>query len=267
MNLEALRMNPAWRARVTRFAEFLNRTGVALIVRSRRLVHFLNATMTDREAERFLLELPTLHHEVSEHLASQRRNYPHVPYFYGYPYQGLAILGIFGERATEERFDTYGLAKLIGRDDTVLDIGCNCGFMSLITAYRTGCRAVGIDINPHMIDIGNACAKYLRLDDRVTLQPGRFQEFSPKGKFSVVFSFATHWTDDGNYRVSLQAHLQRIHSMMAPDGVLVFESHCADVGNDNFYRALDEVRPIFDIDVSKKIENDTRLVYLMRRRG
>lgn len=267
MNLDTLRMDPKWRSRVTRVAELLNRTGIALIVRSRRLVHFLNATMTDREAERFLVELPSLHREVSEHLVTQRRNYPHMPYFYGYPYQSLAILGIFGERATEERFDTYGLAKLIGPSDTVLDIGCNCGFMSLITSYRTGCRAVGIDINPHMIDIGSACVKYLRLDDRVTLQAGRFQEFSSNEKFSVVLSFATHWTDDGNYRVSLPEHLRRIHSMMASDGLLVFESHCADVGNESFYKALKEVRSIFDIDAGKKIENGTRIVYLMRRRG
>ncbi|MCM8594225.1 cyclopropane-fatty-acyl-phospholipid synthase family protein [Accumulibacter sp.] len=243
----------------------LHGVGILSLVAARRLVRLTERHTIDTSSDRFVMELPGLQRRIRQELLRQRREYDSYAYFHGYPYQALAILDVFGERGTEERFDAYDLARLIGRDDYVLDIGCNCGFMALYAAFRTGCRADGIDINPHMIRIGQHCTEFLRLQDRVHLMAQPFQDFAPGQPYTVVLSFATHWTDDRNYRVRLQDHLLRIHGMMVDGGLLVFESHSTDVGNPQFYAALEEMRAHFTWEGPRPMARSTRELYLMRR--
>jgi len=80
-----------------------------------------------------------------------------------------------------------------------------------------------------------------------------------------VFSFATHWTDDKNYRVHLTEHLQRIHAMLAPGGLLVFESHTTDVGDATFYSTLEGLRDRFTWTGSKLVGNGSRELFIMRK--
>jgi SAM-dependent methyltransferase len=264
---ERLSRDHKWRARVVKVAAAINYLAVRQMAWSRGLVRMINAHTTDRESDRLIYDLPTLHKEIAGILERQRRDYPHYSYFYGHPYQSLGILGIFGERATDERFDTYGLAKNVGPNDVVLDIGCNCGFVSIVTAYRTGCRVVGVDINPYMIEIGRAVARYLKIEDRVELKAEKFQDLVPDRKFSVAFSFATHWTDDRNYRVELLHHLKRVSDFLDDHGLLVFESHSADVGSEEFYKSMEAARSLFDYDSrAGYVDNGTRELYLMRKR-
>lgn len=246
-------------------ASWLHRLGIFLLVSARRLVRLTERHTIDTTSDRFVMELPELHRKIRRELAMQRREYASYSYFHGYPYQALAILDVFGERGTEERFDAYGLADLVRPEDRLLDIGCNCGFMALYTAFRTGCRADGIDINPYMIRIGQHCTEFLQLQDRVKLVAQPFQDYQPAQAYTVVLSFATHWTDDRNYRVRLQDHLLRIHGMMAAGGLLVFESHSADVGNAEFYAALEEMRTHFSWEDRRLMAKGTRELYLMRR--
>ena len=249
-----------------RVASALNRLGVRLLIGAREIVSLINEHVTDAKSDSRIRNLGTLHEQIRRILERQKKEYPHYSYFYGHPYQSFATLGIFGERPTEERFDVYRLRELLGPEDSVLDIGCNCGFMAIYASYRTGCRATGIDINPFMIEIGQRSAEYLEIADRVKLVAGRFQEYQPAERFSVVFSFATHWTDDGNYRVELTEHLKRIHALLKPGGLLVFESHCADVGQAAFYEALESMRGWFDWSERILSDNAQREVYLMRVR-
>lgn len=246
-------------------ASWLHRLGVFLLVLSRWLVRLTERHTIDMTSDRFIMDLPRLHRKIRRELAMQRSEYVSYSYFYGYPYQSLAILDIFGERGTEERFDAYGLAELVRPEDRLLDIGCNCGFMALYSAYRTGCTADGIDINRYMIRIGQYCAEFLRLQDRVKLHAQPFQDYRPTQSYTVVLSFATHWTDDLNYRVRLQDHLLRIHDIMTVGGLLVFESHSADVGNAEFYAALEDMRTHFSWEGSRLMAKGTRELYLMRR--
>ena len=246
-------------------ASWLHRLGIFLLVSARRLVRLTERHTIDTTSDRFVMDLPELHRKIRRELAMQRREYDSYSYFHGYPYQALAILDVFGERGTEERFDAYGLADLVRPEDRLLDIGCNCGFMALYTAFRTGCSADGIDINPYMIRIGLHCTEFLQLQDRVKLVAQPFQDYKPAQAYTVVLSFATHWTDDRNYRVRLQDHLLRIHGMMADGGLLVFESHSADVGNAEFYAALEEMRTHFSWEGRRLMAKGTRELYLMRR--
>jgi SAM-dependent methyltransferase len=246
-------------------ASLMHRAGVSMIVSARKLVRLTEMHTTNQTSDRFIIELPKLHKKIRHELDLQRREYESYSYFHGYPYQSLGILQVFGERGTEERFDAYDLAKLIRTTDHVLDIGCNCGFMAIYASFRTGCSADGIDINPYMIRVGQHCADYLQMSERVKLIAQSFLAYKPERLYSVVLSFATHWTDDKNYRVRLEDHFLRIHAMMEPGGLLIFESHSADVGNAEFYAALEEMRGHFSWDGCRSMARGTRELYLMRQ--
>lgn len=253
------------RSWVARFGNSMTAIAVRFLALGRRYVKEINKHCTDSRSDTFVDSKKALHAKIDAILQRQRKEYTSYAYFYGLPYQSLGILDVFGERPTEERFDHYGLRDIITKDDVVLDIGCNCGFMGIITAYRTGCRVEGIDINPYMIEIGQACAYYLHLSDLVSLRAMPFQTYTGDGRFSVVFSFATHWTDDENYRVDLVDHLAKIHSLMTPGGTLVFESHAADVGVPEFYAALERARHLFSWDgIHRQVDNGTRELYIMK---
>lgn len=248
-----------------RAGAYLNHLGISLIRTSRSCVRFMNHHVTHAESDWFIHDLNKLHKEVEGILAEQKEQYGDYYYFYGHPYQSLGILGIYGERATEERFEAYGLRDLIKPQDRVLDIGCNCGFMALYTSFRTGCAADGLDINPYMIRIGSACAKYLRLSDRVRLRASRIQDYVPDSQYTVLFSFATHWTDDENYRVPIREHFERCANYLEPGGLLVFETHAADVGNSDFYAAIDQISDLFGLVSKKDTDQGNRHLYLFTR--
>lgn len=259
-------ITPHYRQCCAALGALLNRAGYGLIVASRNLVRFMNHHVTHEASDWFVHDLPKLHQKVREILERQRLNYGKYYYFYGYPYQALSILGIYGERSTEERFDAYELGTLVSAQDSVLDLGTNCGFVALYTAFRTGCRAEGIDINPYMIEIGNECAKYLRVTDRVTLHATKIQDFKLEKPYSIVFSFATHWTDDENYRVPLREHFERCASYLEKAGHLLFETHAADVGNAEFYAALETFGDLFTLKSKRDTDNGERHLYLFSKR-
>lgn len=256
---------PRYRAICAQLGAYLNHLGMLFIRASRKCVRFMNHHVTHAESDWFVHGLKNLHKEVKDILAEQKAEYGDYYYFYGHPYQSLGILGIYGERATEERFEAYGLRDLIKPQDRVLDIGCNCGFMALYTSFRTGCAADGLDINPYMIRIGSACAKYLRLADRVQLHAARIQDFTPDSPYTVLFSFATHWTDDENYRVPIREHFERCANYLEPGGLLVFETHAADVGNSQFYEAVEEIGDLFNLQSKRDTDQGTRHLYLFNR--
>lgn len=254
------------RAWCARLGAWLNARAYRMLARSRATVRFMNHHVTNEKSDWFVHGIAALHHRVEEVLRRQREAYGSYYYFYGYPYQALGILGIYGERGTEERFEAYGLGELVGRDDSVLDIGCNCGFMALYTSFRTGCRAEGLDINPYMIEIGMLSTAYLRLSHLVKLHATRIQEFSATSPYSVVLSFATHWTDDENYRVPVREHFERCAGYLEQGGLLIFETHAADVGNPDFYTAIDGINDLFALQEKRDTDFGTRHLYLFRKR-
>lgn len=241
----------------------VNSLGLAMQTWGRRLILGLYPELT---GETYYRDLHKLHQDIDRELDRQRREYPHFIYEDGYPYQALHSLGIFGSRSTETRFVDYGLADIIHTGDRILDIGCNCGFMLIHTAYRTGCVGDGIDINPHMINIGKLVSEFLGLQRKINLYAERFQDFQPTGSYNVIFSFASHWTDDLQLRPDFDQHIKRIHSLLTPDGVLVFESHTADIDNPKFDRQMERQREWFDWQGSKLLYNRRRGLYIMRKK-
>lgn len=242
----------------------LHRQGIQNVAEAREAI----ATIYDgyNFSEDAVVQQRVLADRIENALRDYRADDKAYKYFHGHPYQGLAIAGVFGDRVCDYRFDAYELRRFITPSDRVLDIGCNCGFMAILAAYRIGCRADGIDINPHMVAIGRLVAEHLRVSDLVNLHAGRLQDFHATDLYDVVMSFATHWTDDNNYRVSLDEHMSRMGSYLRPGGTLIFETHCNDVGKPEFYDALDGCRDRFTFDgLFKKVDSDTRELYILKR--
>ncbi len=258
--------NRAHWPRIVRLSAKLNRLGLYFQAQARRGLGAIYPDGRFSAQHDFVASEYALQHKVADVLARYQADPTAYKYFYGQPYQGLGIAGIFGDRLTDYRFDEYELRKFVRSGDRVLDIGCNCGFISVVCSYRTGCHSTGIDINPYMIEIGSLAAEHLRVADLVDLKAGRLQDFSPGPVFDVVLSFATHWTDDNNYRVSLDDHMGRMASYLKSGGLLIFETHCNDVGNAEFYAALDAVRDRFSFEkLYKRTDSDTRELYVMKR--
>lgn len=251
---------------VTRVASRLHRLGTFATAQARDAL--MACYLSDQHADTPdpMRDARGLQRKIAAVLARYYADPTSYKYFHALPYQGLAIAGVLGDRMSDHQFDDYELRKWIKPGDRVLDIGCNCGFMAVLASYRTGCCAHGIDINPYMIEIGQLVARHLRVDDMVTLEAGRLQTFAPAEKFDVVMSFATHWTDDDNYRVTIDEHMMRMASYLRPGGTLVFETHCNDVGRPEFYEAMAEARALFAFDgLYKKTDAATRELYIMRK--
>jgi SAM-dependent methyltransferase len=251
---------------LVRFAARVNRLGLYLTAQSRIMLKTIYADGDYSARNDFVVSQHALQERVGAVLERYRQDASAYKYFYGQPYQGLGIAGVFGDRMSDYRFDDYELRKFIREGDRLLDIGCNCGFIAVIASYRTGCHSTGIDINPYMVEIGKLAAEHLRISHLVDLKAGRLQDFAPGPSFDVVLSFATHWTDDNNYRVSIDDHMSRMAGYLRPGGKLVFETHCNDVGNAEFYAALESVKDRFAFDgLYKRTDNGRRELYVMTR--
>jgi ubiquinone/menaquinone biosynthesis C-methylase UbiE len=52
----------------------------------------------------------------------------------------------------------------------ILDAGCGLGGASRFAAYTYGCRVTGIDLTQEYVQTGNELSRWLKLDDRITLE-------------------------------------------------------------------------------------------------
>jgi hypothetical protein len=206
-----------------------------------------------------------LQRRIQEQLRGQAERYAKFQYFHGFPYQGLDAAHVFGDRNTELRWSSYGLDRLLGPDDRILDIGASCGFLSIHSAYRRGCRADCVEHNPHMVAIGEAVAEYLGVADRVRFFPEDFLAWTAQGTYTRIFSFAAHWTDDQGLRPDFRAHMLRLHGLLDPGGILVFESHTADVGDPAFKARMEQQRDLFRWSGSKLLDHGRRELFLMEK--
>jgi cyclopropane fatty-acyl-phospholipid synthase-like methyltransferase len=163
-----------------------------------------------------------LHRDLNADLVAAAVAWESHDYGEGYFYQGLGDLGITGLRDTDARVAAMELKRWVaGR--SVLEIGCNSGFLSLALAPEAR-EIVGFDINPHLVGMAERAAEFLKRDN-VTFQTAAFEEYQPQRPFEVVLSFANHSTYDGNTRQTIEDYFGRCWELTAPGGHLLFESH------------------------------------------
>lgn len=166
--------------------------------------------------------LMTLHRELNNYLLESQENWKSHDYGEGYFYQGLDLIGVSGLRDTQGRVEAMGLKDIL-QGKTVIEIGCNTGFLSISVAKEVK-RIVGFDINPHLIDIGKAAARYLNYTN-VELLVSSFEEYGDSEPADSILSFANHATYDGNTKQSIEEYFDRCLNLIKPGGMLLFESH------------------------------------------
>jgi ubiquinone/menaquinone biosynthesis C-methylase UbiE len=75
---------------------------------------------------------------------------------------------IGGRRASEDFLDQLGFSAQMH----VLDIGCGLGGAARFVANRHGSRVTGLDLTSEYVETGNTLCKWVRLDQRISLQQG-----------------------------------------------------------------------------------------------
>ena len=163
-----------------------------------------------------------LHRRIFELLDLQKANWT-GGYVGGYAYQGYARIGISGLKPTEPRLAAYEVEEFLAPEARVLDIGSNCGFISLEVA-RSVRRVEAIEYNPYLVLVGTAVRDALGVNN-VDFVCGDFTDYPIEGGFDVVLSLATHHTTDRHMAMPWADYVAKLYSILRPGGILLFESH------------------------------------------
>lgn len=192
-------------------------------------------------------ELFRLHGQLEHHRWSLEEEWKGYDYGEGYYYQGSRVLGITGFRDTEARVECYGLLDRV-KGKTVLDIGCNSGFLAHAIAPAAE-SVVGIEINSHLVDISRTVCRYSGYPN-CRFHASSFEKWLPGNEtFDVVMSLANHSTFDGNTAITVSEYLQKCVGLLNADGRLLFESHApAYETEDRWNKVLAELEERFEIE-------------------
>jgi SAM-dependent methyltransferase len=145
------------------------------------------------------------------------------PYCAGYAYQGYARIGLAGVKPTEMRLAAYGFLPWLKPDMSVLEIGCNNGFMAIELARHAG-TVDALEYNPFLVEIGRITAEAFS-QQNVHFEVADFSTWMPRKRYDVVLSFANHCTIDGNLAVEFESFVAKLWQLTNDDGWLLFESH------------------------------------------
>lgn len=139
-------------------------------------------------------------------------------------YQSFEKIGLEGTRPSLYRIVKYGLEDFLEKDQAVLDIGCNTGFLDMMIAEQV--RSItGIEYDKSLCEIANYTKEYLNLQN-CTFVHQEFDDWYLKNnkKFDVIFAFAVHhWLN-----LSAEEYTERIDRLLEVNGFVCVESHIAD---------------------------------------
>ncbi len=194
-----------------------------------------------------------IHKHIKYHLNTQRLlwNYPSYPY-----YQGYKRIALSGLRMTEDRMQEYNINNYLGKNDLVLDIGCNTGFLSLeISKYIKNIDA--LDKNPYLIRIADDVKDFLSISN-VNFFATSFEGFQTNKKYNIIFSFASHESWDGNSVFDLNQYIQKMSSLLVSDGMLFFETH--DIIEEDIKYIIEVIQKFFYIQSRRTIQSSNPLM-------
>ena len=132
---------------------------------------------------------------------------------FGVPfYQSLDELGISGTRDTSKRFSKYGLKSILKDEHSVLDIGCNTGFFSIMTSGFV--KSVDAFDNKFGNVLTGQIAMFSLGVKNVRLFRSSIEEFSTSNVYNIVYSFAVHhWIS-----LSFKEYAQKLSGLDKPGG-------------------------------------------------
>ncbi len=130
------------------------------------------------------------------------------------------LFTVEGQRPVDMRYDIYGLRHFISTDTTVLDLGCNVGFMSLKCA-QTAREVHGVERYTHWVEIAELAAKVLGIDN-CHFHCCDALAFDAPYEFDVMISGSFHhWGPEVFARYTETVY----KGMLKIGGHLLFESH------------------------------------------
>lgn len=156
--------------------------------------------------------------KIRDILNSEEQKFGYVNYKKSF-YQGFTDLGIEGQRSSELRFHIYKLDDILNYKYSVLDIGCNCGFLSLMVSKYVN-KVTGIDYNKSLIKISNEVKDHLNIGNCI-FKKMDFERFKTDETYDVILclSLYKHLTND------IKFFVEKIDMLLKPNGFFVFESH------------------------------------------
>lgn len=86
---------------------------------------------------------------------------------------------------------TLRIAELchIGPESRLLDVGCGVGYTPVYLARKFGCRVVGVDLYPTMVERARARVRHEGLQEQIEIQQGDMMDLPfPDGQFDVVMA-------------------------------------------------------------------------------
>lgn len=150
-------------------------------------------------------------------------------------YQSLPSIDLEGVRDTRIRLQTYMLEDLI-RNEEVLDIGSNCGFLDL-TLASVAKHIDGVEYNESLVMVANEAKNYLEIEN-VSFFQGDFTRMCVERQYDTVFFFAVHeWID-----MSPSDAVEKLCSFLRKEGTIVFESQNWDLGDERFELYCEEMK-------------------------
>lgn len=151
---------------------------------------------------------------------------------YGKFYQSLPELGIDGMRPTKLRVEKYHFSDFLNKQQDVLDLGCNCGFLDITIANDVK-TVTGVEYNASLVQIAEEVKQYLNKANVsfVHEEYNSWKKHNTK-KYDVVFSFAVHhW-----FGVTAYKYAKDLNELVNSGGLLLFESQ--DVTEDKIYKNI-----------------------------
>ena len=188
------------------------------------------------------MSLDQLHEKLRKHVDAQIKEWDSFVYASenGF-YQGFEEIKIDGCRPTEKRIARYKIEDYLSRDKIALDIGCNCGFLTIYLSKFLK-HIDGVEINPYLTSIGKDTKEFLEIENLDFYTSG-FEEFQTDKKYDIVFSLANDNTIDGKTKFTFIEYTKKIQDLLKPDGLLMWETVSMDTYDPELF---DPKRKIFE---------------------
>jgi SAM-dependent methyltransferase len=172
---------------------------------------------------------------IDDYHFSIRRDWVNKPKQFGlwdYFYQTHPSLNINGVRPTITRLNNYKIFEYINQGSTILDIGCNTGFISAyLSEYVKAIDAVEFDKD--VISIAHRTMEYLSINN-VQLFNEDIKTFKSNKKYDLVMSYAIHrWVG-----IELIDYVRLLLSFKDASGFIIIESHPDESDKANLRSAL-----------------------------
>lgn len=206
-----------------------------------------------------------LHQKLKSHINNQKKNWDSFVYAQtkGF-YQGFDEIKLDGCRPTEKRFARYKIEKYLSKNQEALDIGCNCGFLTIFISKYVA-HIDGVELNPYLISVGTDTRDFLKIKN-VDFFSISFEDFKTEKKYDVIFSLANDDTIDGNTKFTINEYINKIRNLLKDDGLLMWETISPDTFESELFEPkLKILKKYFIVLEDKMVESEYPINVPQRR--